>query len=250
MTFRDLLAEADVREAVARMRERGLDDDVGAEEQTALYEDFAKRLLEIKPASSDGSVLLGRLLKDEVINGEKKPYVDVSVYEEEELASGRETIGRILAEFGTDGTSDGEAYERLTEAGRDLVRGRAFEFSEWKEILGWEVDPENVKECGEPEFVAYVLYEMSFNGIYEEDQQERRDELFGRLEEFEEIMKLPEEEREGRFVPAKDLFKDWKDERTEEEKRAEEAALRREIVWNMRSEAEALDRHLKRKEAT
>ena len=244
MTFKELLAGADVKEAVRRMRERGLDDDVGENEQTALYEDFAARLLEIEPKPSNGNVLLGRLLKDEVINEERSPFVDVSAYEIAEIEEGRDVVARIADGFG-DG--DADDLDDLIDRGRDLVRGCAFEFSEWKEILGWEVDPENVRECGEAEFVAYVLYEMSFNGVYEEDQQERRDELFGRVEELEEIMKLPEEERKGRFVPAKDLFKDWKDERTEEEKEAERTALRREIAWNMKSEAQALERFLRRR---
>lgn len=246
MTFRDLLERADVAAAVRYMRGHGMADDVPEEAQVALYEDFAKRLLEIEPKKSDESVLLGHMLKDEILNEIDGDVLDVTVYDKKEVADG---IAEIMASAEVNlETDDPKSVRKAIEEHRDLVRGYAFDFSEWNEVLGWEVDEANVAECGETAFVAFVLYEMSFNGVYEEDHAERRAELEERVAEVNEIFELDEEERNKRLVPMEKTFLDLGivDERSEEEKRAERIAIDREILYNVKRQAEVLKGYVER----
>ena len=87
-----------------------------------------------------------------------------------------------------------------------MPHGYGYEFNEWEETLGYEVYTQNLTEENIQEALYNILYEMTFNGMTRETQEERKNELDDSIKETEELLKLPEEERKKHFKDAKDLF--------------------------------------------
>ena len=81
-----------------------------------------------------------------------------------------------------------------------------YEFSPWEDILGIEVEMRTVAYYGIQPFLSEVLYELSFNGMTEEQQEERRRNLDAAIAECEEIKNLPEEERKTCYEIMEDVF--------------------------------------------
>ena len=81
-----------------------------------------------------------------------------------------------------------------------------YEFSPWEEILGIEVEMRTVAYYGVQSFLSEVLYELSFNGMTREQQEERRKNLDAAIAECEEIKNLPEEERKACYETMEDVF--------------------------------------------
>lgn len=104
-----------------------------------------------------------------------------------------------------------------------LPEAFAYEFSPWEEILGTQVLPKNYERIGKDEFLAAALYEMSFNGMTREGQDERREELSDAIAEHEIIQNMPPEEREKNLFTLEDVMErlGYTDDRTEEERREE-----------------------------
>lgn len=96
--------------------------------------------------------------------------------------------------------SENDTEECLSEINKEvrtwLPIAYAYEFSEWEEILGAEVFPDNFERMGKDAFLSAVLYELSFNGMSREDHDEQRKKLDESIAETEAILKLPEEERD------------------------------------------------------
>ena len=121
-----------------------------------------------------------------------------------------------------------EILGMINELRNNMPQSYAYEFSEWSEILGYTVNEDNIARYNKNAFIASILWEMTFNGMNEESQVERREELKASADEVERLMQLPEEEREKHFVSFDDVLKQWeeeypelKDTRTEEEKEAD-----------------------------
>lgn len=96
-----------------------------------------------------------------------------------------------------------------------------YTFSDWTDTLGASVYSDNFyKPSKLQNFIAALLYEMSFNGMTKEIQQERRDELDRAIQETDKIKNLPEEEQKAHDCPLKDVFDEYgiKNEETQEEK--------------------------------
>ncbi len=104
-----------------------------------------------------------------------------------------------------------------------LPEAFAYEFSPWEEILGTQVLPKNFERIGKDEFLASALYEMSFNGMTREGQEERREELSDAIAEHEKIQNMPPEEREKHLFTLEDVMErlGYTDDRAEEERREE-----------------------------
>ena len=104
-----------------------------------------------------------------------------------------------------------------------LPEAFAYEFSPWEKILGAQVLPKNYERIGKDEFLASALYEMSFNGMTRERQDERRGELSDAIAEHEIIQNMPPEERKKHLFTLEDVMErlGYTDDRTEEERREE-----------------------------
>lgn len=123
-----------------------------------------------------------------------------------------------------------EEIDQLFE-GFELPQGCSFSFVSWSEVLGYQVNMENLEHIGKLKYVAAFLDELTFFGIEEEEMEKEREELDSRCKELDEINKLPPEEQEKHFTSAKDLFEELglTDERTDEEKELEFLQSYREI---------------------
>ena len=106
--------------------------------------------------------------------------------------------------------------DNFINANNHLPDSYAIEFSPWAEIIGYEVDENNVKEYGLENILVPILYELTFFGFSEEDKEPQKEELKEAIKEFEEISKMPEEEQKKYYIPISDMLDDWgyKDNRT------------------------------------
>jgi len=104
----------------------------------------------------------------------------------------------------------------------EVPEGYACDFTPWEEMLGFKVSLGNLRRVGLQECIHAVLTEMTFHGMTEDAQSERRQELDEAIAEIEEIRALPQEEQKKRFKSYADVREelDWKDERSPEEKTA------------------------------
>lgn len=81
----------------------------------------------------------------------------------------------------------------------EVISGYGYEFMPWGKVLAAQVLQGNVDRIGLNPFAADILWNMSFNGMTEESQKKRADELEASVKEVEEIQKLPEEEQEKKL---------------------------------------------------
>lgn len=83
-----------------------------------------------------------------------------------------------------------------------------------------ETNEGNLERIGIDSVIEAFIDELSFNGMTEESQEKRRNELDESIRNTNEILKLPREEQEKHFHPVENLFKELGivDERTEEGK--------------------------------
>lgn len=123
------------------------------------------------------------------------------------------------------GESSNEQIKDFLTKTKDLLpQAFAYDYTPWEETLGVEVYPENYMHMGKDVFLASALYEMSFNGMTREKQEKQRKKLTDAIEEYKKIEKMPPEEREKHLYTWEDIMDefDFKDDRSEEEKEAEE----------------------------
>lgn len=78
-------------------------------------------------------------------------------------------------------------------------------FADWNEILGLQVDMENVSEYGINRFLSEVLLEMSFVGFHEGEMIRERDELISRADR---LSAMSPEERKAQCRPADEVFRE------------------------------------------
>jgi hypothetical protein len=225
MIVKDLLEqspEEDIaRELFALCAEEDTDSPAGL--QSCL--ELIARIKAIAPVETDG-LLLGNYYTDE---GEER--FDTVLFHKAELAAFEPHPAWDRVDT-VDELPDEELEQLIPLLA--LPDTYAYELSPWKEILGYEVNPENVSAVGSPKFAAAVLYEMTFFGITEETIDLERQKLKESLTEADKIFQLPTEEREAHFYSVEDVFADLgiRDERTEEEKTQQDHEMLREIMEN------------------
>jgi hypothetical protein len=255
MLLYDLLKKADIGKVIEEDPIKTYDV-VPEEERCDVYGRFVNKLLDKEVFNIPG-ILLGSEKYDAI---ENETCVDVAVYYRDEIESKIANISEICNTKPAKEMTEQEVSEFLKMVRTDdpcepyLPSGYAFEFSDWEEILGWDVDEKNLKTVGVNKFLSFVLFEMTFNGFDEMSQEERKNELNSRLEEFEELRKLPQEERDKHFISSEDVFKTLSDKygfelpvKTEEEKEKERKNLEYSIVLNMQNEAHMLMDFFKRR---
>lgn len=115
-----------------------------------------------------------------------------------------------------------EEIKQCTIEMYDLIpQAYDYTFSDWTDTLGASVYSDNFYKPNKLQnFIAALLYEMSFNGMTKEMQQERRDELDRTIQETDKIKNLPKEEQEEHYCSLNDTFDEYgiKNEKTQEEK--------------------------------
>lgn len=247
MILLDLLKDFDMDELIDYMEKNEISSELNKEEKLLTYTDFVNRLITKTPVIDENEILIGYYLKNSFFEeNDNRLFLDVLLYKKDELAKGRDKIEEWKNIPDESTLTKEEVYSICSNLPKDAPDGYAFDFSPWEEVLGAEVDIKNVEEVGKIPFISYMLEEMSFNGMWEDDQEERRNELFKRVEEVNEIMKLPKEEQEKHFTTVKldELFPDIKDTRTPEEKEAENEKIKREILYNIRAKYNILKNYI------
>ena len=160
---------------------------------------------------------------------EVEEYVDVSLYEWSALRKYAESSLQktLQPQDSLKKMSAGELKEYYKRLYDNVPTGFAFEFSPWQEILGYKVNIGNLRRQGLQDCIYAVLTEMTFNGMTEESQGERRQELDTSIKAFEEIEKLSLEEQKKHFRSFDDFCKEkgWQDERSPEEKVAKDKRI-------------------------
>jgi hypothetical protein len=183
------------------------------------------RIKAIAPIETGGLLLGGYYTHD----GEEQ--FDTVLFHKAELTafdphaawSGIDTVDALL---------DGE-IERLVQL-PVLPETYTYELSPWNEILGYEVNPENISAVGSVTFAAAVLYKMTFFGITEDAVDIERQKLDESLAEAKAIQQLPPEEREKHYYSFEEVFSKFgiRYERTEEEKTQQCREIYREVMEN------------------
>lgn len=240
MTVRDLIFSTSIP-AIAAFYVSRLDkkpDDI--ESCTRQMEEFIFGLRTIEPVDTNHILLGVRYIEED---GE---FLNPCLFRKPDLAESFNQDSMMGSITTLDGLSEEEVAE-LAKHGclHDKPVSYAFEFSPWKEILGYEVDGENAREVGPVELCVAILWEMTLFGLDEAAVDAEREEMHRCIQEVEEISKLPPEEQQKHFVSV-DLDSELP-EQTEEEKQAFERRTKYEMAENClrtwRALRGYLDRH-------
>jgi len=223
LTVKELLQFVDMNDLVER--EFSANEEISDKDEVyTLWQSFLKKMSDYPCHESNDSLVFVKILDG--FGDEVEEYVGVSLYEWSALmkyadfASTVELKPRdILKKLSVD-----ELREYYKNIHKNMPTGCAFEFSPWQEILGYKVNVGNLRSQGLQDCIYAVLTEMTFNGMTEESQNERRQELDASIKDFEEIEKLSLEEQKKHFRSFDDFCKEkgWQDERSPEEKEAKD----------------------------
>lgn len=229
MTVKDLIKKVPVDEFLEeyKTREEPVNEDM--EKSRIFFIHFFDNLLKKTPVES-GFVILGTNYLDSFEDGE---IFETSAYDKADL----EKFKRIPVIDNTDKAAirgvSLDIKEKIMHRYR-LPESYAYDFTPWDEILGMEVDENNLAEFSPAKVLSDIIYEMTFTGYEEEEVQEQLDKIKQSIDEVEEILKLPEEEQSKHFITADELFSElgYTDERTEEEKKATHEKAMRDMFEN------------------
>ena len=220
MIFQELLNTCDPRRIAEIWNDNRSQDDEALDIDAVadVVRKFCEMLLSLTPEQSEYALLA----LENYADGKGK--VEAEMVKSSEL---REKLTQIQKKK-TPGISAESTKEQikdfLTKTKDLLPQAFAYDYTPWEETLGVEVYPENYMHMGKDAFLASALYEMSFNGMTREKQEKQRKKLTDAIEEYKEIEKMPPEEREKHLYTWEDIMGefDFKDDRSEEEKKAEE----------------------------
>lgn len=132
-----------------------------------------------------------------------------------------------------------EYYEKICDTwygktNENQITSYGYEFSEWGEVLSTPVIMPNLRRVPYVEFVADILWEMSFCGYTREDQEKAVQRLDKAMEESRKISELPEEERKKHTHTLNELYEECGWERpSEEERAAMQLAMRKDCAKNV-----------------
>ncbi len=239
MNVKDLMMDRPAEKIASAFAERiGVDAQSGQNREKAVdfMGKFVRKLLRMEPVDT-GRVILGisRIHGDEVC-------LEPCLYRKEDLR-GWEAPGELAGLEGIEGLAE-EEIQRLAQETR-LPDAYGFELSPWEEVLGCEVDPDNVQEVGADALCTGILQEMTFFGFDEETVEKKRQELTDSLQVAEEIRKLPKEEQEKYYIPAEEVFAELGlPEPTEEEEAETRRKISREVLGNLLRTCRALRKYV------
>lgn len=170
--------------------------------------EFINMLLTLKPKVSNDYIMIYEKYYDTDIDDVVQEYSVMELYKKQEL---QESLDKIQGmENPVTSYNENMSKEELKSLVVDkydfMPHGYGYEFNEWEETLGYEVYTGNLTEDIVQDALYNILFEMSFNGMTRESQEERQNELDEAIKETEEIRKLPEEEQKKHFKTVDDLF--------------------------------------------
>ena len=232
MKVQDLLKLANIDEQVRLTCEErdSYEEPYNPRRVKEALEKFIKALLEITSDNSSSIIVFEKYwdsLEDEDIE-----MISPECYHKEDIERYLEDIKDKYCPVNEyDKDADKESLKILAKKFDPFPVSYAFEFTEWETVLGWDVYIGNLEELGLQKCIHSILYEMSFNGMTREEQEERREELDKRIKEFDEIKKLPKEAQEEHFITFEEMKEHWKKEFGWEEPSKEEMEEEERKSW-------------------
>lgn len=232
MTVQELIKLADIDEQVKLVcAERSEDEEpYDPEEVKGVQEEFISMLLNLKPKKRAGIIVFEKLFHDpddpEIESVSPECYSNRSL-----LAFLKKIDNSLKPEVNYNESTSAKDLEKMVNLFPKFPQSHAFEFDEWEVILGWKVYEGNIDELGLQQCIYSLLYEMSFNGVTLEDQDERRAELMATVEEKKKVDEMPEDEREEYYQKHRFTLDDLRmDLGLEEETEAEKEEFRRKAL--------------------
>lgn len=234
MIFQELLAGCDYHRIAEIWNCHCPEDeeplDLGTVESAV--KDYCKMLQELEPKTTD-YVLLAL---ENYVDGGKR--VEAELMECKEFYEKLAVIRKRKLPAWEKSADESQLSEFLEKTSGWLPEAFAYEFTLWEETLGTQVFPRNYERIGKDEFIASALYEMSFNGMTRERQEERRKELNNIIDEHNKIQNMPPEEREKHLYSLEDVMEelgcidDWtEEERTEDRRRVLLDCVKTRCAW-------------------
>lgn len=199
MILQELLKLADCRK-IAEIWKKRYDKPDDINDLSETIQEFQNKLCSLEAKPSEDIMMANRVWEDGVLYIEANLFVRI-----EFLSAIRKIKEKYLTEYAwipdiKFDQMDPEYYvDILHKLGELLPDSYGYEFSKWEDILGAEIVVPSVKQYGTNEFLADVLFEMSFNGMEREQQEERREILDQSIAEIEKLKDLPGEERNKSF---------------------------------------------------
>ena len=219
MTVKELLQYVDMEQLVDKECGTDENDSVDRADVYKLWQTFLMKISAYPCQDSEDMLVFMKTwdgLGDEV-----EEFVDVSLYRRPDLDKFRDKVLNValLPEERLEQLSERELIEYHKCVYSEVPEGYACDFTPWEEMLGFKVNIGNLRRVGLQKCIHAVLTEMTFHGMTEDDQSERRQELDEAIEEIEELCALPQEEQEKHFKSYEDVCEElgWKDECSPEE---------------------------------
>lgn len=219
MTVQDLVKTCDTAKiaAIWNLRRPDYEPPFDEEKLALKLSEFCNRLSNIEISINENIILAMPCRED----GEW--FVRANMYKKSEMIKKVSKIHHLtFPKYSLEDSLD--TLKNLSNSVFDYFpQSYGYEFDKWSNSLSSEVIPDNFNRIGKDEFIADILYELSFNGMAEDAQIERREELQKAIDESKEIQKLPPEEQEKYYISWDDLKKDFEekfgvlDQRTQEE---------------------------------
>ena len=226
MIVKDLLDACNTEKVVAITAKR---IDIAEEKRQKLfivYKDICEKLQKTTPVYSD-NIILGYVSKED---GEY--FTDVTMFLKEEIEQAFEICPDIENADDIEKLSD-EDVTRLLSVHIDLPTSYSFSFSPWAEIVGFELDEDNVQKIGAEKILAAILFEMTFYGFDEEKIEFEKKKLYKLISDVDDQLEKTEDVDKA-FQSLDKLFEEigYIDERSEEEKMRDKNVWHREALHN------------------
>ena len=239
MIIKDLIELCPVEEIVSEIMLMCGVDESEREGISRNHTAFINNLKKKTPIDT-GYVVLGITYMDE-----GKEYLDASLFEKCELQEFFKQQNPI-PELSSLGTLSLEEITQLL-SGLRVPQNYGFELSPWEEILGYEIDPQNVTKVGAAKLSAAVVYDMTFWGFTEEEVSAERKKLEDAAADIERVRTLPAEEQKKYLKTVNEIFQELKleDDSTEAQKDQERLESAKEMLKNRLRTLEALNAYRK-----
>ena len=169
MIIKDLIELCPVEEIVSEIMLMCGVDESEREGISRNHTAFINNLKKKTPIDT-GYVVLGITYMDE-----GKEYLDASLFEKCELQEFFKLQNPVPDRSSVDTLTLEEIMQLLSQL--RVPENYGFELSPWEEILGYEVDPQNVTKVGAAKLSAAVIYDMTFWGFTEEEVLAERKKL-------------------------------------------------------------------------
>ena len=220
LTVKELLQFVDMDRLVDKEYETYENTSVDRADVYKLWQTFLRKMSEY-PCQAFEDMLVFKKIWDG-LGDEVEESIDVALYRRSDLDGFREKAPclEMLPIDRLQQMSEQELIEYHKAVRAEVPEGYACDFVPWQELLGIKVSLGNLQRVGLQECIHAVLTEMTFHGMTEEAQDERRQELDEAIEEIEEIRTLPQEEQEKHFKSYEEVCEElgWKVERNSEAK--------------------------------